>query len=110
MIFIDVTKNEIIAELATARMAERMVAFYCRAMEGRPELADLSQLAYLTLLQMEDERIRRAHEEGWLPFLLRRIIITNVRNTHSPWHDLFRRYGLRNLEMVEDYNEIPEEL
>lgn len=89
-------------------MAERMVAYYCKGMEGRPELADLSQMAYCVLLEMDEERIQRAHSEGWLPFLLRRIIITNVQNTHSPWRDLFRRYSLRNLELTDRYEEIPD--
>ena len=105
----DVTKNDIVAKLATARMAERMVAYYCKGMEGRPELADLSQYCYLVLLQMDDERIERAYSEGWLPFLLRRIIIKQVKTAHSPWRDLFRRYGLRNLELKEEYNNIPDE-
>lgn len=103
------TKNEIIGKLAEDRLAERIVAFYCRGVSDRPELADLCQMSYVALLAMDEERIQRAHAEGWLPFLLRRIIINQFKTNHSPWRDLFRRYGLRNLELKEEYNNIPDE-
>jgi len=103
-----VTKNEIIGELARRRLAESIVAYYCNGMAGRPELADLSQIAYLALLEMDDERIQRAYTEGWLPFLLRRIIINQVRTGHSPWRDLFRRYGIRTTELNADID-LPDE-
>lgn len=103
------TKNEIIGQLAKDRLAERIVEYYCKGMGNRPELADLCQMSYLALLTMDEERIQRAYTEGWLPFLLRRIIINQTQTDHSPWRDLFRRYGLRNLELKEEYNNIPDE-
>lgn len=95
--------------MAEERVAERIVSYYCKGMQGRPELADLCQLCYLALLQMDEQRIITAHAEGWLPFLLRRIIINQVRTAHSPWRDLFRKYGLRNLELKDEYKNIPDE-
>lgn len=90
-------------------MAERMVAYYCKGMQGRPELQDLCQYVYVILLEMDEARIVTAYTEGWLPFLVRRIIIRQVRSSHSPWRDMFRRYGLRNLELKEEYNNIPDD-
>ena len=89
-------------------MAEKMVAYYCRRMAGRPELSDLSQIAYIALLEKEDERIVRAYDEGWLPFLLRAIIKRQVFTDHSPWRDLFRKYGIRAEEINEDVQGIPD--
>lgn len=108
MILKGVTKNEIIEALAREHLAENIVAYYCKGMGNRPELADLVSMSYLALLQMDEERIQRAYTEGWLPFLLRRIIINQTRTNHSPWRDLFRRYGLRNLELTDKHNNIAE--
>lgn len=101
-------KNEIIGQLAKERLAERIVEYYCKGMGNRPELQDLVSMSYLALLTMDEERIQRAYTEGWLPFLLRRVILNQVKTNHSPWRDLFRRYNLRNLELTDKYEEIPD--
>lgn len=88
-------KNEIIGQLAKERLAERIVEYYCKGMGNRPELADLCQYVYQVLLEMDDKRIETAYEEGWLPFLVRRIIINQVRTKHSPWRDLYTAYYRR---------------
>lgn len=94
-----VTKYEIIEKVARARMAEVFIAKICRKMEGRPELDDFAQIIYLALLQKPDETIQKAYAEGWLPFLVRAMVVRQYNTSHSTFRDLFTKYGRRAVDI-----------
>ena len=95
------TAREIIERLARERVVEQMIANICRRPD-LPEMADFAQMVYLALLTKPSDKIERAYEEGWLPFMIVRIIRNNWFTNHSAFRDLFRKYQLRAAELDEN--------
>lgn len=92
------TKREIIERIAQERRVEQMVERICGS--GRPELQDLAQIVYVALLGKPDETIVKSWEEGWINFLLIRIIKNQWQTGHSTFRDLFTKYSKRAEELA----------
>lgn len=92
------TKREIIERIATERRVEKMVGMICGS--GRPELQDLAQIVYLALLGKSEETVVKSWEEGWINFLLIRIIKNQWQTSHSTFRDMFTKYSRRAEELA----------
>lgn len=95
--------RDIVEALANERRVEQLT----EAVTRRPldaDLSDLVQMVYCLLLGYPDARLEEADEDGWMNFLLVRLI-KNLLKPHSAWSAQIRRFRERTVELkVIDYS------
>ena len=94
-------RREIVAELAAERRVERMVQSITHSRELTPDLRDLSQIVYLALLEMPEDKLTDLWESNSINFLIARIIINQYRSSHSPFRDEITRFRSLSEELQE---------
>lgn len=102
------TKNEIVADLARERKAEKIIRNLrtpCRM--DRDAVQDLAQMAYLALLETDEEKVQRAYERGEIRFLLTAILKNNLTPT-GRYYQQFAKHDIRKTNL-EDAKEIADE-
>lgn len=82
------TKYEIVEQLARDREVESLIKNTCKV--SRSDLDDLAQLIYEALLNYDEVKIQRLHEEGAMTFFLVRIIRNQFYSMTSPYYHLYR--------------------
>lgn len=90
-------KAGIITELALGKTAEQLTASEARrfGMEPSADYSDISQMAYLALLEMEDATVVRLHESGELGKFLRGIIRNMITQERGEYQKTFGDYRRR---------------
>ena len=82
------TKYQIVEQLAKTREVERL----CRGMSSNTALiSDLSAEVYLILLEYKEEKLVKAHTEGWLLFFIRNILCKQYYSSTSPFFIKYRK-------------------
>lgn len=84
------TKYEIVEQLARDRVVEQMVKNICKV--ARSDLDDLAQLIYEALLNYDEAKLQRLHEEGSMRFFLARIITNQFYSNSSLYYYEYRRF------------------
>ena len=71
------------------------------------DLRDLAQMVYLILLEYDEEKIVDLWENKEINFFIARIILNQYRSDHSAFHNLFRKFQDRsvNISVVWDIGE-----
>ena len=71
------------------------------------DLRDLAQMVYLILLEYDEEKIVDLWENKEINFFIARIILNQYRSDHSAFHNLFRKFQDRsvNISIVWDIGE-----
>lgn len=87
------TKNEIITEIANARVVETMVENIAHQPLSA-NLKDLCQMVYVILLEYEEQKVVELYENNQMQYFIARIIINQYRSSNSPYHALFRKFQL----------------
>lgn len=89
---------EIITELATGRVVERMARTIThRPLEG--DILDLCQLVYLYLLEYDEDKIVDLHQHGQLGFFIVRILLNQYRTGNSRFHRDCRLFARLSVPM-----------
>lgn len=91
--------REIIGELARQQAVERVIERMTRKLldaDGK----DLAQMAYEVLLRYADERLEEADREGWLGFLVVRVV-KMLRMPHSSFRTQVTRFRERSREIMD---------
>jgi len=65
---------------------------------------DFKSEVYLVLLELKDDKLITAYNEGWIDFLVFRIV-TNTKGSNSRFHKEFRKFGLRQAIVTEIDND-----
>lgn len=97
--FTFVNGRAIIGELARQRAVERVIENMTRKpldADGK----DLAQMAYEVLLRYEDARIEEADREGWLGFLVVRVV-KMLRMPHSSFRTQVVKFREHSREIKE---------
>lgn len=94
-------KYEIVNRLARERKVEEFIRNTAKT--SAPELDDLAQDVYLSLLDMEDEKITGLWERGELEFWIARIISNQYFSTSSPFYTKYKKF-LSKSEPIKNTN------
>lgn len=99
-------RNAIVEALGRERRVERFVQLYARRPLD-PDLKDLSQIVYLHLLSMDEDKLRDLWETGDIDFYLRRVIRTQLYGHRSDYDREVLRFGRRSvpIEKADRYGE-----
>lgn len=93
------TREEIIGELARARVVETILKNIAKVDTLSPNLQDLVQMVYLALLEYDEDKICGLHERREMPYFISRILITNITSPRSKWLYEIKRFT----ERITDY-------
>lgn len=93
------TREEIVNEIASARMVESMVQNIAHQ-SLTADLKDLSQMIYLVLLEYNEEKIVDLWENKQITYFLARVIINQFRSSNSPFHMIYRRYQEKSCDIT----------
>lgn len=90
-------KYDIIATIARERRVETICRNIAKREATRPEVQDLCQEVYEILLGKSEATIVDAWDNGWINFLLVRILQNqfSAKLKDSPWRREFYRYSVR---------------
>lgn len=98
------TKNEIIAELETNGIMDGIVANITKTTkENDDTIEDLKQMAYLALLEKDDDEIIGMYERGQLLFFVARILTNNWHSSTSKFYYLYKKL-MNNSTTLDGYD------
>ena len=86
------TRREIVEDLAKRGAVEEMCKNIAHKKTLTPDLEDLSQAVYVTLLTYDEEKIVDLWESGALGYFVARIISNQYLSKTSPFFRLFRKF------------------
>lgn len=95
------TRQEIVETLARQKAVETMVVNIAHE-PMCADLADLSQMVYLILLEYDEGKLQDLWEHGQMNFFLARIIITQYRSSWSPYHTAIRKFREMCMEIPQE--------
>lgn len=93
------TKVDIVTEMASAKMVEKMVQNIAHQSLSA-DLKDLCQMIYLILLEYEEQKLIDLWINEHMHFFLARIIANQFRSTTSPFHTIFRKFQERSMDIT----------
>ena len=82
--------HDIIDTIARERIVERLAANICKT--SRPDIDDLVQYVYESLLTCDEEKIANLYEKGQLVFFIVRIIQNQYFSQTSTYYREMRRF------------------
>lgn len=94
------TRTEIVAALAREQRVETMVCNIARQPLS-PDLRDLSQIVYLTLLTYDPEKIIDLYTHGEINFFLARVIRTQLSSPRSAYAAAVTRFRHRTTAITD---------
>lgn len=94
------TKYEIIEQLARERRVERMAENIARRAYDA-DLADLSQIVYLILLEYDDDKIVDLWENEQIDYFLARVIHVQYYGVRTAYYNAVRKFSRRTDELTE---------
>lgn len=90
-------RRDIVAALARERTVEAICSRIAGADPLPPELQDLCQNVYVTLLTYDEDKIIDLAQTDAIRFFIARILINQYRSKSSPFYKTFRQYYRRNV-------------
>lgn len=89
------TKSEIIEELYRKGTLKTLIENCAKtSIDSSPNLQDLEQDLYVSLLMKEDDKIIEMYEKHQLTFFLVRMINNNINSVNSPYYTQYRKFSL----------------
>ena len=95
-------RNGIVEALGRQRRVEGFVQYYARGVPAADQ-QDLSQIVYLALLRMDEDKLRDLWETGDVDFYLRRVIRTQLYGRRTDFDRDCRRFGRRTVPIDDIY-------
>lgn len=95
-------RNGIVEALGRQRRVETFVQHYAKGVPHADQ-EDLSQIVYLALLRMDEDKLRDLWETGDIDFYLRRIIRTQLYGKRTDFDRDCRRFARRSLNIDDCY-------
>ena len=95
-------RNGIVEALGRQRRVEGFVQYYERGVPAADQ-QDLSQIVYLALLRMDEDKLRDLWETGDIDFYLRRVIRTQLYGRRTDFDRDCRRFGRRTVPIDDIY-------
>lgn len=96
-------RNGIVDALGRQRRVESFVQLYA----GRPldaDLKDLSQIVYMILLTMDEDKLRDLWEHNEIDFYIRRVIRTQLYGNRTEYDRDCRRFARNSAPIDDVYN------
>lgn len=93
------TKNEIIAQVGSERRVEQIVARISGRDALTPDLQDLAQMVYMTLLEYDEDKIVDLWESAALNFLIVRLVANNLRSKTSRYYYTIKIFQARTTDL-----------
>lgn len=94
------TRFEIVETLARQQRVETFIRNVARTSRLAPDLQDLAQMVYLTLLTYDEDKILDLWESDAIDFFIARVILNQYRSRDSPWRDIFHRHGIHYIDIA----------
>lgn len=85
------TRTEIVEALAREGVVEELVRNTALSSVMTDDLADLSQMVYVALLEYDEAKIVDLWEHGQIRFFIARIVMNQLWGKKSAYYRLFRR-------------------
>lgn len=100
------TNNEIITNIANVHLVERLVN---RVQGGvfTEDSSDLCQYIYMTLFQMNNERLDSLYSTNKLRYFIAGIITRQVFSRNSQFYKYHNSWNQRKSQLDESYERIP---
>lgn len=98
------TKSEIVGELARDGIAEQIARNAFPSMADY-ELQDLAQMTYLALLEQDEDKVVKAHTEGWIRFFVTAVIKNSVTPT-GRYYQTYTKWERKRIDMNKDTMDI----
>ena len=98
---------EIVERIAKERRVETIL----RNIAKPPLTADLQalcQMAYVTLLEFDEDKVGELWERGEMNFFIARILMNQYQSVRSPFFRIYRKRQRRQVP-IEDYMDLPDE-
>lgn len=96
------SKNEIIAKLASVKMVEGIVHNVSK--KDDDQLNDLVQDIYMSLMEKDEEKIVKLYEDNQMRFFITRMVINNIHSKNSPYWCNYKRFTT-NMNELGDYTD-----
>lgn len=93
------TKHEIIAQVGRERRVEQIVARISGRDTLTPDLQDLAQMVYVTLLEYDEDKIVDLWESAALNFLIVRLVANNLRSKTSRYYYTIKIFQARTTDL-----------
>lgn len=91
--------TDIINRLAKNKRVEQIVCNITHCSADNPNIKDLIQHVYLTLLEYDANKIVELDENGQINFFIVRIIINQYRSKNSTFYYMFRKFLVQSTEI-----------
>lgn len=91
---------KVIDRLSREKRVEQIASNITHYSFDAPQLQDLAQLVYLTLLEYDSSKIVELEEKGQINFFIVRIIVNQYRSKNSTYYYLFRKFLNQSNELT----------
>lgn len=98
------TAYEIIDRLARERRVEHLLEGICSRKLSQ-ELADLSQMVYLILLEYDPSRIEELWERNEMNYFIVAIIERQLKSSSSPYYVQIRKFSSKSVPLTMDFKD-----
>ena len=94
------TGREIIGQVAREKRVEQIILRIAGVSRLTADLADLSQMVYLTLLEYPEDKIQDLWESNAINFLIVRLVLFNLRSKTSRYYYAIRIFAARSVDLT----------
>ena len=98
---------EIVERIAKERRVETILRNIAKT-PLTADLQDLCQMAYVTLLEFDEDKVVELWERGEMNFFIARILMNQYQSVRSPFFRIYRKRQ-RMQAPIEDYMDLPDE-
>lgn len=91
---IDMTREEVVEQLASNHYVEKLVSRYCftKELRSNPYIDDLSQDIYVELLTKDSKLIVGLYKRNELEYFIRKMIANNLMSNTSHFYVKYRKF------------------
>lgn len=98
---------EIVERIAKERRVETILRNIAKT-PLTADLQDLCQMAYVTLLEFDEDKVVELWERGEMNFFIARVLMNQYQSVRSPFFRIYRKWQRRQVP-IEDYMDLPDE-
>lgn len=98
---------EIVERIAKERRVETILRNIAKT-PLTADLQDLCQMAYVTLLEFDEDKVVELWERGEMNFFIARILMNQYQSVRSPFFRIYRKRQRMQVP-IEDYMDLPDE-
>ena len=98
---------EIVERIAKERRVETILRNIAKT-PLTADLQDLCQMAYVTLLEFDEDKVVELWERGEMNFFIARILMNQYQSVRSPFFRIYRKRQRMQVP-IEEYMDLPDE-